>query len=631
MESYIVSARKYRPDTFESVVAQKSLTTTLKNAIQSGKLAHAYLFCGPRGVGKTTCARIFAKTINCMNPTSDGEPCNQCESCKSFNQQRSYSIYELDAASNNSVEDIRSLNEQVRIPPQVGKYKVYIIDEVHMLSQAAFNAFLKTLEEPPAHAIFILATTEKHKIIPTILSRCQIYDFSRIETADIIGHLQGIATKENINTEREALRIIAQKSDGCMRDALSLFDQMVSFTQGDLTYAKVIESLNVLDYDYYFRLTDLVLDGKIHQSLLLFNEVLNKGFEGNIFIEGTASHFRDLLVNSDEATAPLFEGSDELRKRYIEQAKRCKPKMLFNAIKLCNNCCMNYRTSRNKRLLVELTLIELSQLGEGDNDDSGGHRPKMLKPIFNKQQSIQPQPSERENPSAGQVAQSRATVRQDTTAGYSPAISQTVQTTVVQKATNTMPASQTKDVATQATGIQRQVIHGRPEELQTRNGGRTIGGMFSRSRERNTLTDSPTPTGTVAEQAVPHPQIPEHKTISEGDVIQAWTSYALQLPEKEKALADRMKIMKPTLTSEGIITINVDNKLAAALFENEAKRITEGMSTYLNGTILKLKTHINEIVVERHVSDKGEQFKVLKEKNPLIEKLRKELNLEIAR
>lgn len=631
MESYIVSARKYRPDTFESVVAQKSLTTTLKNAIQSGKLAHAYLFCGPRGVGKTTCARIFAKTINCMNPTSDGEPCNQCESCQSFNQQRSYSIYELDAASNNSVEDIRSLNEQVRIPPQVGKYKVYIIDEVHMLSQAAFNAFLKTLEEPPAHAIFILATTEKHKIIPTILSRCQIYDFSRIETADIIGHLQGIATKENINTEREALRIIAQKSDGCMRDALSLFDQMVSFTQGDLTYAKVIESLNVLDYDYYFRLTDLVLDGKIHQSLLLFNEVLNKGFEGNIFIEGTASHFRDLLVNSDEATAPLFEGSDELRKRYIEQAKRCKPKMLFNAIKLCNNCCMNYRTSRNKRLLVELTLIELSQLGEGDNDDSGGHRPKMLKPIFNKQQSIQPQPSERENPSAGQVAQSRATVRQDTTVGYSPVISQTVQTTVVQKATHTMPASQTKDAATQATGIQRQVIHGRPEGLQTRNGGRTIGGMFSRSRERNTLTDNPTPTGTVAEQAVPHPQIPEHKTISEVDVIQAWTSYALQLPEKEKALADRMKIMKPALTSEGIITINVDNKLAAALFENEAKRITEGMSTYLNGTILKLKIHINEIVVERHVSDKGEQFKVLKEKNPLIEKLRKELNLEIAR
>ena len=305
MENYIVSARKYRPDTFESVVGQKSLTTTLKNAIQSGKLAHAFLFCGPRGVGKTTCARIFAKTINCQNPTPDGEPCNCCESCQSFNQQRSFSIYELDAASNNSVDDIRSLNEQVRIPPQTGRYKVYIIDEVHMLSQAAFNAFLKTLEEPPAHAIFILATTEKHKILPTILSRCQIYDFSRIEVADIIGHLQNIAKNEGINCEHEALRIIAQKSDGCMRDALSLFDQMVSFTQGDLTYSKVIESLNVLDYEYYFRLTQNMLLGETAQALLLFNNVLSHGFEGNIFIEGAASHFRDLLVASDAATKSL--------------------------------------------------------------------------------------------------------------------------------------------------------------------------------------------------------------------------------------------------------------------------------------------------------------------------------------
>lgn len=372
MENYIVSARKYRPDTFETVVAQKALTTTLKNAIQTGKLAHAYLFCGPRGVGKTTCARIFAKTINCLNPAAGGEPCNECESCRSFNEQRSFSIYELDAASNNSVEDIRSLNEQVRIPPQIGKYKVYIIDEVHMLSQAAFNAFLKTLEEPPAHAIFILATTEKHKIIPTILSRCQIYDFSRIDTADIVGHLQSIAEKEGIKSEFEALRIIAQKSDGCMRDALSLFDQMVSFTQGDLSYSKVIESLNVLDYEYYFKLTDCILEAKTSQALLLFNEILSKGFEGSIFIEGVAAHMRDLLVNGDPITAPLFEGSDELRKRYVSQAARCNPKMLFRAIKLCNNCELNYRTSRNKRLLVELTLIQLSQLTTSDESEDGG-------------------------------------------------------------------------------------------------------------------------------------------------------------------------------------------------------------------------------------------------------------------
>ena len=320
MDNYIVSARKYRPDTFDTVVSQKALTTTLKNAINSGKLAHAYLFCGPRGVGKTTCARIFAKTINCEHLTPAGEPCNECESCVSFNQQRSYSIYELDAASNNSVEDIRSLNEQVRIPPQLGRYKVYIIDEVHMLSQSAFNAFLKTLEEPPAHAIFILATTEKHKILPTILSRCQIYDFSRIEVADIVAHLQSIATREGINAEHEALRIVAQKSDGCMRDALSLFDQMVSFTQGNLTYANVIDSLNVLDYEYYFRFADYMLSGSTAQALLLFNDVLIKGFEGNIFIDGLASHLRDVMVASDEITLSLFEGGEELAARYSSQA-----------------------------------------------------------------------------------------------------------------------------------------------------------------------------------------------------------------------------------------------------------------------------------------------------------------------
>ena len=456
MENYIVSARKYRPDTFESVVAQKSLTTTLKNAIQSGKLAHAYLFCGPRGVGKTTCARIFAKTINCMYPTSEGEPCNECESCQSFNQQRSYSIYELDAASNNSVEDIRSLNEQVRIPPQIGKYKVYIIDEVHMLSQAAFNAFLKTLEEPPAHAIFILATTEKHKIIPTILSRCQIYDFSRIEAADIISHLQSIAQKENIKVEHEALRIIAQKSDGCMRDALSLFDQMVSFTQGDLTYAKVISSLNVLDYEYYFRLTDFVLEGKISQALLLFNEVLTKGFEGNIFIEGAAAHFRDLLVNGDPATAPLFEGSEELRSRYAEQAARCKAKFIFNAIKLCNTCSMNYRSSRNKRLLVELTIIELSQL-QDDSEEGAGRGPKMLKPIFSKLSN-----------------EITGTSPQESTTATSKSGGQTALPTAAQQIREEEPSttanSQTAPVTQTPQHTPQPVHEGRPQGLQTRRG-----------------------------------------------------------------------------------------------------------------------------------------------------------------
>lgn len=612
MENYIVSARKYRPDTFESVVAQKSLTTTLKNAIHSGKLAHAYLFCGPRGVGKTTCARIFAKTINCTNPTENGEPCNQCESCQSFNQQRSYSIYELDAASNNSVEDIRSLNEQVRIPPQVGKYKVYIIDEVHMLSQAAFNAFLKTLEEPPAHAIFILATTEKHKIIPTILSRCQIYDFSRIEAGDIIAHLKGIAEKENINCDYEALRIIAQKSDGCMRDALSLFDQMASFTQGDLTYTKVIESLNVLDYEYYFRLTDFIIEKKTAQCLLLFNEVLNKGFEGNIFIEGAASHFRDLLVNSDEATADLFEGSADLRGRYTEQARRCTPKMLFSAIKLCSNCSLNYRSSRNKRLQVELTLIELSQMSDGDSDDSGGRRPKILKPIFNK--AVQ-EPKQAPAAQTTQVAVPTQTVQE-------------VKSTTQQP---TAPGN----AKLPETGTQTTAIHGRPVELRARteNSG-SLGRMFQKSRSVieagvQTITSVKEVSNVETERTVFRTST-STVAISDAMLAQAWTSFALLLPENERALADRMKIIVPKVEGHNSFAISVDNQMAADLFANEEKRICEGMKSYLGNTMMKMNIIVNKVIVERHTSDKSKQYAILAEKNPLIDKLRKELNLEVA-
>lgn len=383
MENYIVSARKYRPSTFESVVGQRALTTTLKNAIATQKLAHAYLFCGPRGVGKTTCARIFAKTINCMTPTADGEACNQCESCVAFNEQRSYNIHELDAASNNSVDDIRQLVEQVRIPPQIGKYKVYIIDEVHMLSASAFNAFLKTLEEPPRHAIFILATTEKHKILPTILSRCQIYDFNRISVEDTVNHLSYVASKEGITAEPEALNVIAMKADGGMRDALSIFDQVVSFTGGNITYKSVIDNLNVLDYEYYFRLTDCFLENKVSDALLLFNDILNKGFDGSHFITGLSSHFRDLLVGKDPVTLPLLEVGASIRQRYQEQAQKCPLPFLYRAMKLCNECDLNYRISKNKRLLVELTLIQVAQLTTEGDDVSGGRGPtKIIKPIF---------------------------------------------------------------------------------------------------------------------------------------------------------------------------------------------------------------------------------------------------------
>ena len=364
MENYIVSARKYRPDTFLSVVGQSALTTTLKNAIKNKQLAHAYLFCGPRGVGKTTCARIFAKTINCSNPQSNGEACNACESCMSFNEQRSLNIFELDAASNNSVDDIRNLAEQVRIPPQLGQYKVYIIDEVHMLSANAFNAFLKTLEEPPHHAIFILATTEKHKIIPTILSRCQIYDFNRIDIHDIVGYLQHVAKSEGIEAEDEALNIIAMKADGGMRDALSMLDQVASYGDGHVTYQGTIENLNVLDYDYYFKLTDFILKGDVSNTLLIFNEILKNGFDGQHFITGLGAHFRDLLVSQDPSTLILLEVGAGIRARYQEQASKCLPLFLFAGIKLANDCDLSYKESRNKRLLVELALIRIAQLSD---------------------------------------------------------------------------------------------------------------------------------------------------------------------------------------------------------------------------------------------------------------------------
>ena len=642
MENYIVSARKYRPDTFESVVAQKSLTTTLKNAIQSGKLAHAFLFCGPRGVGKTTCARIFAKTINCQNPTPDGEPCNSCESCQSFNQQRSFSIYELDAASNNSVDDIRSLNEQVRIPPQTGRYKVYIIDEVHMLSQAAFNAFLKTLEEPPAHAIFILATTEKHKILPTILSRCQIYDFSRIEVADIIGHLQNIARNEGINCEHEALRIIAQKSDGCMRDALSLFDQMVSFTQGDLTYSKVIESLNVLDYEYYFRLTQNMLLGETAQALLLFNNILSRGFEGNIFIEGAASHFRDLLVASDAATMPLFEGSEELGRRYAEQAEKCKPRMLISALKLCNDCSMNYRTSRNKRLLVELTIIQLTQLISDDADESSGRKPKQLKPIFNtqpQQQIVQQQPQQQAVQQQPQQQAVQQAVQQPQQQAEQQAAQQAVQQQPQQQAVQQQPqqqaAQQPQQQAVQQPQQQavQQPIQGRPAHLRQSPTGMTLGKMFSSTMAQKSTT-AEQPSNRVADETVTE----QHKTetqatvkpITDEDVARAWMTFAMRLPDNERALADRMKIITPTLKGNGIFSISVDNQLVAEMFESEAKRISSGMSDELGGTILKLSIEVNKVVVERHVYDRTKQFEILRGKNPLLNKLHAEFGLELS-
>jgi len=367
MTDFIVSARKYRPSSFNAVVGQSSIVLTLKNAIQSNLLAQSFLFCGPRGVGKTSCARILAKTINCFNISSDNEACNECESCLSFNKNTSFNIHELDAASNNSVDDIRNLVEQVRFSPQVGKYNIYIIDEVHMLSTSAFNAFLKTLEEPPSHAKFILATTEKNKIIPTILSRCQIFDFKRLSISNIASHLSYVAEHENINADTEALHLIAQKADGALRDALSFFDRLVSFSNKNLTYKSVIKHLNILDYDYYFRITDCLLENDINQILISYNEILENGFDGHHFINGLASHFRDILVSMDEKTSTLFEKGDVLKSRYIQQSSKCNLNFILSALSICNECDVQYKTTNNQRLLVEFTLMRISSIETTNN------------------------------------------------------------------------------------------------------------------------------------------------------------------------------------------------------------------------------------------------------------------------
>ncbi len=393
MDKFIVSARKYRPATFNDVVGQAAISTTLKNSILNHHLGHAYLFSGPRGVGKTTCARIFARTINCFSITEDGEACNTCESCISFNENRSYSIHELDAASNNSVDDIRLLTEQVRIPPQIGSYSIYIIDEVHMLSQQAFNAFLKTLEEPPAHAVFILATTEKHKIIPTILSRCQIFDFNRIGVEDAVAYLKSIADKESLTYEEDALHVIAQKADGAMRDALSIFDQVVSFSGDNISYQKVIKNLNILDYEYFFRLTSSALEGDAPSMLLLFNEVLGKGFDARNFINGYAAHLRDLMVCKDPATVQLMEVGAGIREKYLSQSQQVPLQFIYEGLDICNQADIQFRASRNQRLTIELALVKLANL-------TVGQKKKQLTESASVPEQPQPLPEISEKPQA---------------------------------------------------------------------------------------------------------------------------------------------------------------------------------------------------------------------------------------
>ena len=596
MENYIVSARKYRPATFDTVVGQRALTTTLKNAIASGKLAHAYLFCGPRGVGKTTCARIFAKTINCLSPAADGEACNQCESCLAFNEQRSYNIHELDAASNNSVEDIRSLIDQVRIPPQIGKYKVYIIDEVHMLSQAAFNAFLKTLEEPPHHAIFILATTEKHKILPTILSRCQIYDFNRINVQDAVSHLQYVASKEGIQAEPEALNVIAQKADGGMRDALSIFDQVTSFTGGNITYQGVIENLNVLDYEYYFNLVDQFLENKVSDTMILLNNVLRKGFDAHHFMTGLASHFRDLLVSKDPITLPLLEVGASIRERYQQQAQKCDAKFLYRAMKLCNDCDLNYRASKNKRLLVELTLIQCAQLTLPDADDLiGGRSPKRrLKPLFKKQQAVS-QPATQAQPQAGNAA----------------APSQTV-------ATN------------ENVGLRKSPLPEIKEEkrkIPIMKAGQI--GMSIRHRPMQPETAKVIPNAGTQSSADSN-QTYEDYAVYEKDLNYYWRDFAQKLPAEEKANAARMMNIAPKLLNDTTFEVGVDNGMVEKYMQELLPTIQDYLREHLHNRKITMTIRVLEAKEMVRAYSHTERFQMMSQKNPKLLKLKEVFGLELS-
>ena len=594
---YIVSARKYRPMSFDTVVGQSALTMTLKNAVKSGKLAHAYLFCGPRGVGKTTCARIFAKAINCQNPTAEGEACNECESCQSFNEQRSLNIFELDAASNNSVEHIKTLMEQTRIPPQLGKYKVFIIDEVHMLSTAAFNAFLKTLEEPPAHVIFILATTEKHKILPTILSRCQIYDFERMTVANTIDHLKHVAEKEGIGYEEEALAVIAEKADGGMRDALSIFDQAASFCQGNITYQKVIEDLNVLDSEYYFRLVDYALENKVSEAMVLLNDIINKGFDGGLLVQGLAKHVRNVLMAKDPQTLPLLEVSDQQRQRYQEQAQRCPTPFLYKALQVMNQCDINYRQSSNKRLLVELTLIEVAQITQPDEGPASGRKPRRLKSLF-KQLIMQSQPKT----AAPQVA---------------------VAATPSQTKEPAQPAPPAVSVPSLRVSIQEPApAAATPQKVKAGSLGLSWNNLRqSANRKMNILP------GTIG---VEQKTDKEESAFTQDDLELQWMSMCNRMPQKLVGIATRMKNMTPVITELPKVEVVVGNELIQAEMEKIRGSIQNTLKIYLHNSGIELTIRVDEHREEVKILTRGEQLEELLKANPSVGKLREVFDLELA-
>ena len=637
MEEYIVSARKYRPMTFDTVVGQGALTTTLKNAVKSGKLAHAYLFCGPRGVGKTTCARIFAKAINCEHPREDGEACNECESCKAFNEQRSYNIFELDAASNNGVDQIKTLMEQTRIPPQVGKYKVFIIDEVHMLSAAAFNAFLKTLEEPPSHVIFILATTEKHKILPTILSRCQIYDFERMSVANTIAHLKMVAEKEGVKYEEPALAVIAEKADGGMRDALSIFDQAASFCQGDITYQKVIEDLNVLDSDNYFKLVDMAIENKISQMMVVLDGILNKGFDGGNMIQGLAQHVRNVMMAKDPQTLPLLEASDEQKAKYAEQAKKAPTPFLYKALKLMNECDVHYRQSSNKRLLVELTLIQIGQITQPEDQDvpSAGRTPHRLKSLF--QKIIAQLKPAAQGAGAGQESGSTVSSLQGEAASAAAATAAPTSYASASSASDGASVSGAltsgASAASGASTASAPAARTKKKLSQVNLSG--IGMSFANLKKSeetakriynpiDQLKDDPA----AVKQAATSTDVEFTQEQVEGQ----WMGMCLRMQNVKDliGLASRMKAIVPTITQYPNIEVVIDNQLLLNDILNIKGRILQTFKIGLGNQSVNINYRLAEADEVTKVLSKRELLENLMKENPSIAKLTQDLKLVMA-
>ena len=606
MSEYIVSARKYRPTTFDTVVGQGALVQTLKNAIGSGKLAHAYLFCGPRGVGKTTCARIFAKTINCEHRTKDGEACNECESCQSFIEQRSYNIHELDAASNNSVDNIRELIDQVKIPPQIGKYKVFIIDEVHMLSQAAFNAFLKTLEEPPKHALFIMATTEKQKILPTILSRCQTYDFQRITNQDIVAQLAYIASKEGIKAEPQALQVIAQKADGGMRDALSIFDQIASFTGGELTYQATISNLNILDYELFFRLTDAAIQGNIPAALMLLDGVIRRGFDPQHFIGGWASHIRDLMVSTDPATLQLIEAGPEVAHKYQEQATKCSPQFLYYGLQIANECDFNYKNSRNKRLSVELAVCRICQIMHPLPPMASGPQPlQSVKP-----QQVAAQPTVAPQQAAPQqVAPQQATVQQPV---QRPTVSQPVQ----------QPA------------VAHPVQQPTPQPVQRETGNRftpQTGMAPRRMASIRGITSSQSATKLQDNSSIQN-NVELNEAVNPTDLLAAWKQFAVE-NAGEHLLTGLMNECVPMPVSADNLKYEVTlmAEQQKTLLDSNRERIMNYLISKVRNSRISLSYVVNEATQGKRMFTSREKFQAIKENHEtIVSALSDNFNIELA-